>query len=474
MADEFRGAELRDKRLTGRLVWLGETMERSPGAGFPQMTDNDSELGAIYRFLNNDKVSPEGVLKPHIRETLARAKAAGTCLVVHDTTEFDYPGGVRPRKGLGRTGSSKSGFLSHMSLVVSADGGRVPLGVLAVDNFARTGEKAPKKTCAERRSDDTRESLRWDRQFVHCEDLRAKQFEAVHLCDREADIYRFLASAEQRGSRYVVRAAQDRRVSEEESEEISSLFKITSTMEAQLTRVIELSERADGLTPSQRKRYPKRKARLATVAMAGKRLTMHRPRGESKELPKSIELGVVRVWELDVPEGEPPVEWLLLTREPLDTAAQVETVVDWYRARWVIEEFFKVLKTGCSIEKRQLETYEALVNALAVFLPIGWRMLLLRALSRVAPDEPARLVINEVQETLLRDKTRRTDTNPMTVLEALYAIASLGGHLKRNGAPGWLTIGRGFQELLLLEVGFRMAVRIGAAGGPPPGPHKKI
>ena len=71
---------------------------------------------------------------------------------------------------------------------------------------------------------------------------------------------------------------------------------------------------------------------------------------------RSIELKVVRVWELQPPEGEPSVEWVLLTTETIDTVADLATVVDCYRSRWVIEEFLEALKQGCSLEKRQLRS----------------------------------------------------------------------------------------------------------------------
>jgi DDE family transposase len=74
---------------------------------------------------------------------------------------------------------------------------------------------------------------------------------------------------------------------------------------------------------------------------------------------QELTLNVVRVWEPKPPRGAPAVCWMLYTSEPIDTAEQLLTIVDQYRSRWVIEEFFKALKTGCAFEKRQLESYRA-------------------------------------------------------------------------------------------------------------------
>jgi hypothetical protein len=114
---------------------------------------------------------------------------------------------------------------------------------------------------------------------------------------------------------------------------------------------------------------------------------------KTKSGPPSLTVNVVRVWELETPEGEIPVEWLLFTSEPVDVAPQISQVVDWYRARWVIEEYFKSLKTGCAYEERQLESRHALENALALLLPIAWQLLLLRQLARDEPDRPAASVL---------------------------------------------------------------------------------
>jgi IS4 transposase len=98
-------------------------------------------------------------------------------------------------------------------------------------------------------------------------------------------------------------------------------------------------------------------------------LTLRRP-NRRVSLPELLRLNVVRVWEPEPPPGEPAVEWVLLTTEPIATLEDLLRIVDRYRSRWVIEEFFKAIKTGCSYEQRQLGDYESLVNALALFAPM--------------------------------------------------------------------------------------------------------
>ena len=175
----------------------------------------------------------------------------------------------------------------------------------------------------------------------------------------------------------------------------------------------------------------------------------------------SLALNVVRVWELTPPEGEKPVEWLLLTSEPITTPEQIARVVDWYRSRWVIEEFFKALKTGCSYEKRQLESFHALRNALAIFAPIAWQILLVRTEARHRPESPARGVVSEDQLAVLRAAARKPLPSAPTARHVMLAIAALGGHLPRNGEPGWLVLARGLEKLDTLTAGWRLAKEAG-------------
>jgi hypothetical protein len=166
----------------------------------------------------------------------------------------------------------------------------------------------------------------------------------------------------------------------------------------------------------------------------------------------------VRVHEKHPGRGVDPVEWRLVTSEPIETVEDVAGIVDGYRARWLIEEYFRALKQGCAYEKRQLESKHALLNALAVFAPIAWQLLALRQLSRDQADLPAGAVLSPMKLTVLqRHPDVRLRPNA-TIRDAMLAIAALGGHIKNNGDPGWQVLGRGFEDLLLLERGAALAL----------------
>jgi len=145
----------------------------------------------------------------------------------------------------------------------------------------------------------------------------------------------------------------------------------------------------------------------------------------------------------------------------VDSEEQILEIVDCYRARWVIEEFFKALKSGCAIEKRQLESRESLENALGLMLPIAWGLLRLRSALRATPEASGHSLLTPIQLALLRTEGRSKLPNRPTVKQLVYAIAAMGGHLKRNGDPGWQTLARGYERLLTLTRGFTLAGNMG-------------
>ena len=163
---------------------------------------------------------------------------------------------------------------------------------------------------------------------------------------------------------------------------------------------------------------------------------------------------VVHVRELDVSGAYHPIEWMLLTSLPVDTESDVRRVVEIYRARWLVEEFFKALKTGCEMERRELESLETLTNILAICIPIAYQLLALRHLARSKPQAPARLLFSEAQLAILHAKAK-TPADP-TAHEALVGVARLGGHWVpfERKLPGWEVLGRGLERLLTYEQGW--------------------
>jgi hypothetical protein len=459
IGDEFEEAELGDARRTSRLQEIARAAEVSPDAGFPQMAESDGELEGIYRFFGNEAVSANAILEPHIAATVERAKQAKVCLVVHDTTAFEFSG---DREGLGLTRGNRQGFYAHFALAVVPGQERIPLGICGMERISRPVRK---DTLRKRHSyyiakDPTRESLRWLR-LLESVESRREGFECIHVMDREGDMFDLMALALRLETRFVIRGSKERALADEAGtvEDLLAKTKVQTYREAQVS--VRVPKRRELIEP---RPGAARRQRTAKLAIGSHVVEIRRPK--IRKVPeRSLRLNLVHVWEPKPPRGEDPIEWVLFTTEPVDTPDQLHLVVDHYQSRWIIEEFFKSLKTGCSFEKRQLESFHALSNALAVFSIVAWRMLLARAVARAYPERAATSVLSQTQLRLLQHRLKLPKL-PSTAKEALYAVARLGGHLKRNGDPGWLTLGRGFEKLLFLQAGWHAAVAHFSLGDP--------
>jgi hypothetical protein len=432
---EFRGAQLGDDRRNARLIQLAESMAKNPDTSFPKAL-SEAGLEAAYRFFSNVKVEPEQILRPHIEQTLARMAGSET-LVVHDSTKLSFSSEYR--EGLATRGDTQQ-LLVHCSLALKADGSRTPLGVLALSRHVPT--KTKKRLLQER----------WGEHVQTVHGLGISVANAVHLMDREADDYELFDQLTRIGARFVVRMHHDRALGTE------SVRESLERAQVRTERGVVLTRRGKQAGSKQRQIHPPRNERTAQLAIATHRVTIPRTRSARNAINESVSLNVVHVWEVEPPSGQKPVDWVLYTSEPIDTPEQILQVVDWYRARWTIEEYFKALKTGCAMEKRQLADSYALSNALALLAPIAWRLLLLRNEARDQPKAPATQVFEPDEIEVLRAavvKRRRLPENP-TVLDAMLSIASLGGHLKHNGPPGWQTLAGGYEKLCGLVDGWRL------------------
>jgi hypothetical protein len=458
---EFAGVRLRDGRLRARIPQLGALLAKSPAKSFPKALGQGATLKALYRVLGNTQVTPGVLMEPHHQQTVARAGAHPLVLVVHDTTALIFPGDSQ-REGLGFiNGSSDQGFLLHCSLALSADGRRRPLGVVATKTWVRSKRSSRRADGRPRDGGDyhregTNEGDRWSTQ-CDAADVALGGVEAIHVSDREADAYEHFRAHREKGRRFIVRMTHDRALNDEFGDRDGK----TSDALVHFPELARFEAPVSARRASSMPRAAKaRGARVATLAVAAGTIRLRRP-NYIRDGDEDLEVNVVTVTEVDAPSGAEPITWVLLTSERVHTYADALQIIEFYRTRWLIEEFFKALKTGCSVEKRQLESYDALTKMLAFFLPIAWQMLLLRSLERTEGKADAAEVLTTMQIRILRMKLPKLPL--VTVTDALRAVAHLGGHYIKK-PPGWLVIGRGMEDLLLLEAGFLLALEARTTG----------
>jgi hypothetical protein len=212
---------------------------------------------------------------------------------------------------------------------------------------------------------------------------------------------------------------------------------------------LDVSRRVPKVAGDTRKRREERDARVAAVEVRAKSVTLRPPLRHRGKMP-AVELNVVLVEEVNPPEGQTPIQWILITTLPIDEPEMVRLVGEYYCVRWQIEVYFKTLKSGCRIEERYFETLPTLLNCVAVYAIVAWKILYLCRLSRECPDIDCEVVFTPSEWKSVYMAIRREDPpkTPPTLNEMVRMIASLGGYVNRKStSPGTQTLWFGLQRL---------------------------
>jgi hypothetical protein len=434
----FATADPGDERRTRRLVDLADRISRHPGGSFPEKLHSPADLKALYRLCATPAVTHAAVLAPHrelTRQCLQQTQRP--LLVIHDGTELDYTS-RKSLTTLGQIGDGRGrGYVCHNSLVVDPESLEVHGLVNQILHHRAAGHR--KESRKQRRLRRSRESRLWP---LATADLPGN-WNVIDVCDRGADTFEFLEREMNSGRRFVIRSSQNRRLRSNGRQQY--LHTELRCQPAVGTRTVEVTGHSH---------RQKRTASLSITYLAVTTLAPHKKQGEHSKNP--LTLWAARVWEARPPEGEKPLEWILLTNEPLDSVAAAERVIGWYQARWVIEEFHKAMKTGCGIERLQFTAEERLQPAIALLSVVALTLLNLRAAARTthAKTRAASEIVSQDYVELL-SLWRHREVRDLTIHEFFYALARLGGHQNRKNdkKPGWLILWRGWTTLQTMLAG---------------------
>lgn len=439
---QFGSIDLGDRRRDRRVVAMAARLVRNPSASLPTQMGSPKALKAAYRVLGEEDVSYGALMAPHWEQTRRVASQERLVLMVQDTTEIDHTHHPTT-KGLGPIGDNRGyGYLLHTVLAVVPKPRRV-LGIAHQEPFLR--QAAPRESCNQRRC-RSRESQVWSR-AAQAVGAAPENSLWVHVGDRYSDIFEFMATCLESGSDFLVRAAQDRCMETEDGTQ-DYVISFARRLPAQGERLTEVPAR---------KRRP---ARTARVQISFSPITILPPKGGP--FRESLSVWVVRVWEPEPPAGEDePLEWILLTSVMTRIVDEAWERVDWYKCRWISEDYHQCLKTGCSIEKRQLREKDRLLRLLGLLAPVALRLLQLRDIVRLSPDAPA---ISTLPKDLVQVVAHLAEAplESLTMKDFWWAVAQQGGFLgrRRDGPPGWKTIWRGWLHVQTLLEGVRLASRL--------------
>jgi hypothetical protein len=446
--ETFGAAELGDARRTDRLVKLASALGENPSVSLPASMRNWADTHAAYQFLGNPAISHEQIMAPHFAATYQEAAERSQVLLIGDTTDVNLST-HKATAGLGPVGrgNKAQGFFVHSVLAVDAQDKQL-LGCMGQEPFVR--EPAPEKETRTERNARWRESLIWEQSIQRIGPVPANT-QWIYVGDRGSDIFRFWQHCEELGYDYVTRVAQNRNVLVEEEDEQEDptahhLKTLARSLPAQGAMVMTI--------PAQHGR-PEREA---LVNISWSQVAIQPPVDGTALHMRQVKASLVRVWEPEPPEGVEALEWILVTSVTVTTLEDAWQRVTWYKWRWFVEDFHKVLKTGCLLEDRCLQTVEAMCNLLAILTPTAMRLLWLRQTAQTAPDTPASQVISQevIQVVLHLDKRPKA---MLTAKDLWHTIARFGGYLDRKSdpPPGWQTLWKGWIRVMTVLEGVHLA-----------------
>jgi hypothetical protein len=448
----FGACQLGDIRRRDSVVELTARAAANPNGSISEMYGAD-KAGAerAYYMLENDNIGPHELEQPAFEETARRCRQEKEVVVaIQDGTTLHYSHSAAAE--LGELGSGR-GFLVHSTLAVRASDRRI-LGLLDQNRWIRPDER-PGKHERQKRAYRDKESFEWEAACRRNDARLGIHENLITVCDREADIYEFLGFLQATKQRFVVRANHDRKLATADG---TTLWEHMARQPVLGTHTMELEQRGPQRATLGRPARKARKEQTRCLALRAARVTLLAPQ-RSKG---SLEVNVVYVSEPEPPEQQTPIEWMLVTLEPIATTQDTLTIIRYYECRWLIEEFHKVWKSGCRIEESRLQHADNLERWAVITAHIAARMLALRFLAASEPERPCSEIFTTDEWQCLyacSHSSKRLPTSPPSVGWALLAIAKLGGwhDTKRTGIPGWQSLWRGWMRLYERFAGWMLA-----------------
>jgi hypothetical protein len=451
----FGHSHLPDARLRERLIGYGGLQATEPEASTSKACRGDAaQREGAYRLLENERVDPAGIDEGPYQHCVKACEGKRRLLAIQDTTSVKVHHAPLAEE-LAESGCP-TGFSVH-TLIIAEPGSGLPLGIADQQRWVREKDRA-RKDSRKKRAYEDKESVRWQHSLERAVERLGTAEALISVCDREADIYEFLAYHIENDIDFVVRASWNRRL----SEEVGGLFEAAQQAPIIAQRTIQIEQRGAQLARNGQSKRDARKRRKATTQIQAAPVQLRPPKNRKADVA-SLDLHVVRVSELDPVEGEEPLEWLLLTSLPITTEEEVKEIVEHYECRWLIEDFHKCWKTGCRLEMRPLQSLAVVERMMAITAPIGLRILQMKFLanSAKADDTPAPLDDDEWRCLWTATSKKPIPAAKPSARWSFLALAKLGGFYdtKRTGRPGWATLWSGWATFQARLDGWRAARR---------------
>jgi len=434
---------------------LAGSLAEDPSRSVRASLKGEAEIKAGLRLLHNEHLSMEQILGTHRQAALLRASKLDpdeALLFIQDTTELDFTT-HKALQGAGPLSDfSLRGFHVQNHLLASEVSG-LALGLCSAKAWARKDEHfgKAKKRHHNRLPLEQKETFRWFEGYEEAcklaEELPSRQI--IMVADRECDIFAIYErwwqprKAGKPCADFIVRAMHDRNLSPD-----GSLFDALKEAPLLGTYEVEVDRKRQIIKVKGNSRRYVRTARTAKLEVRTLEVNLLAPQ-YAKGL-KSVKVSAVLVEETNPPEGQTPIRWFLLTSLPVENLQQAMRVVHCYTRRWLVEDFHRILKSGCRVEAIRLRESAAMLRAVALYMVIAWRILYLRDLSRTCPQVPASWFFTEAEQCAAALIFRLPQSKPPSTLKELcILVAKMGGYAARKSdpPPGAECMWRGLEKL---------------------------
>jgi hypothetical protein len=400
------------------------------------------------RFLGNAKVTTERLIESWSEGTAAAAEGRHV-LAIQDTSEINFATTAKRRRGLGEIGKGNGrGVLLHPMLAVDAENG-ICLGLVSGDVWTRKGRRT---VSHDLRDLSDKESQRWIATALAAKPLLARAAMVTALGDRESDIFALYASAAEQHFHVIARSMHDRKLADG-----SGLYAASEAIAIVDQRALVLPARAQ------------RAERTAQLELRFGAVSLVRPQSKFlRNLPETLPLNYVDVREPDIQAGTEPLHWRLLTTHPVANAEQAWRIVDWYKQRWLIEQFFRVLKTqGFRLEDSQVANADRLLKLVAIAAKAAVITIQLLQARDGRAHQPARLAFDTNGVATLaalnrnlesQSKRLRNPHPPDSLAWAAWIIGRLGGWdgYPSSKPPGPITMKNGLEYFHAVAAGWSL------------------
>jgi len=457
---EFGNAPIGDKRLSNRLVEIAENKALLPGESYNNAAGGDwAKVKAYYRLIekpDDSAVTMTNILLPHREQTIRRMKAEKVVLCISDTSDLNY-NNLDHCEGLGQIGSNQTGEVFkglrlHSMIAVNANG--IPLGVLRSECTAPQVKSKKEKRSASEIPIEEKKIFCWIEDVRDSMKIQSHMPDTtlINVMDREGDFFEMFDDHRINSSdvELLVRAQHNRKTVENDK-----LFDAVKKSPVKAEAEIEISRQSARKKKGKQKARDKRDARFAKVFIRFTQVKLKPPNLQKEK--EALELCAIHVIEDNAPEGSKQLEWLILTTMKIKTVSEAKDCIKWYCLRWRIEDWHRVLKSGCKTEDLANNTAERLKRAIAINLVIAWRIMLMTLLGRETPDLPCELLFSDLEIEVLRAYAKKKKLkSPETIKDMVNLVAKLGGYLSRanDSPPGHQLMWKGYKKLQLMCEGY--------------------